>query len=460
VANVIPGEAAAPLPETSAPGHAWPRPAVAWYAVFVLSLTLLVNFMDRGIINLLAPSIQSDLNLSDTQMGLILGFAFAVFYAIVGLPIAWLVDRASRKAIITIGVTLWSGMTALTGLATNFGQLFAARVGVGVGEACTGPATFSMLADYFPREKLARAIAVLNFGYTTGIGVAAIVGGLVIAWVAQMPAWSLPGVGELNLASWQRVLILVGLPGLIVSALMLTVPEPVRRAANGAPVARHESISIPQAIRYLLKNWTVYGPMLIGVALKVVQSFGFMAWGFTFFQRTYGWDPTHFGVVAGTIFLCVWPLGSVFGAWLAERWTRKGLHDANLRVVVWSSVLVFPMTGLMPLMPTGDLAMIFLGFQGFIAAWVLGPQNAALQIITPNQMRGQVSAVWLFTFNLIGVGLGPVLVGLVTDHVFRNPAHLNYSVSLIAWVIGPIAAWVIWLGMKPYGEIIARMSRE
>jgi MFS family permease len=459
VAQIVQGENAAPLPEASA-SHAWPKPALAWYAVFVLSLTLLVNFLDRGILNLLVPAIKADLQLSDTQMGVLLGFAFVMFYAIFGLPIAWLVDRASRKVIITIGVTLWSLMTAATGVATNFWQLFVARVGVGVGEACTGPATFSMLADYFPREKLARAIAVLNFGFMSGVGLAAIVGGLVIGWVAQMPPWTLPGVGELSLASWQRVLILVGLPGLVVTLLMLTVPEPVRRAMNGAPVARHESISIPQAVGYILKNWTVYGPMLVGVALKVVQSFGFMAWGFTLFQRTYGWEAARFGLVSGAIFLCVWPLGSVFGAWLAERWTKKGMHDANMRVVVWSSVFVFPVTGLLPLMPTGELALALLGLQGFIAAWVLGPQNAALQIITPNQMRGQVSAVWLFTFNLIGVGLGPSLVGFVTDHVFRNEAHLNLSISAIAWVIGPIAALVIWSGMKPYGEVIARMTKQ
>jgi hypothetical protein len=231
----------------------------------------------------------------------------------------------------------------------------------------------------------------------------------------------------------------------------------MRRAMNGAPVPRHESISIPQAVGYIFKNWTVYGPMLVGVALKVVQSFGFMAWGFFLFQRTYGWDAPHYGVVAGSILLCVWPLGSVFGAWLAEHWTKKGLHDANMRVVVWSSALIFPVTGSLPLMPTGELALALLALQGFIAAWVLGPQNAALQIITPNQMRGQVSAVWLFTFNLIGVGLGPTLVGLLSQHVFHS---LNLSLSIIAWVVGPIATWVIWSGMKPYGEVIARMAKQ
>ena len=319
MAHVI-SEPTGEAPAKPAESHAWPRPALAWYAVFVLSLTLLVNFLDRGIINLLLPAIKADLALSDTQMGAIVGLAFVLFYAIFGLPIAWLVDRASRKIIITIGVTLWSTMTAITGLAGNFWQLFAARVGVGVGEACTGPATFSMLADYFPRDKLARAIAVLNFGFTTGAGTAAIIGGLVIGWVAQMPPWTLPGVGELTLAPWQRVLILVGLPGIIVSVLMLTVPEPARRAANGAPVARHESISISQAVSYLAKNWSVYGPMLVGVALKTVQSFGFMAWGFTFFQRTYGWEPTHFGLVAARSFCAC-------GPWLGLRRVARRALD-------------------------------------------------------------------------------------------------------------------------------------
>jgi MFS family permease len=291
----------------------------------------------------------------------------------------------------------------------------------------------------------------------TGQGLALIIGGAVVASVAQMPAWELPFVGEL--AAWQRVLILVGLPGLLVAALMWTVPEPLRRGPDGAPLAAQKALPIRDIFKYLGDNWATYGPMFIGIALKTVMSFGLLAWVFAFYNRTFGWTPVRFGLTAGIVWLVAAPLGATFGAWLAERWAKKGHHDANLRVVVFSSVAIFPIVGLQFLMPTETLALSFFVLGNFVQNWVLGPQNAALQIITPNAMRGQVTLVWLFIFNVIGFGTGPTLVALLTDYVFRSEALLNLSMSTVAFVIGPIATLVIWAGLKPYGRVVERLSR-
>src|SRR5512142_1268316 len=167
----------APAPPSTEP---WPSPRVAWYAVFIFALTLMINFLDRGILPLLVPSIKADLHLTDPQMGVVMGFAFGVFYVILALPVARWADVGIRRTIVGIGIALWSGMTALCGLAQNFWQLFLFRVGTGVGESCNGPATYSMLSDLFPPAKLPRAIAVMSFGFMGGTGLALIVGGAII----------------------------------------------------------------------------------------------------------------------------------------------------------------------------------------------------------------------------------------------------------------------------------------
>ena len=208
----------------------WPDRARAWYAVGVFAIALMFNFLDRQIMTLLVGPIKRDLSLSDTEISLLIGFAFVSFYVLMGIPISRLVDTYSRRLIIGVGVASWSVMTALCGLANNFWQLFAARVGVGVGESCNGPATYSMLSDLFPREKLPKAIAVLNFGFMFGSGLALIVGGTVIQMVMTRPDVTLPLVGTLR--PWQLAFIIVGLPGLLVAALVATIGSPLAIASR------------------------------------------------------------------------------------------------------------------------------------------------------------------------------------------------------------------------------------
>ena len=197
-------------PSGSSKSDPWPSPRRAWYAVAVFALALAISFLDRSILSLLIGPIKRDLGLSDFKASLLIGFAFVFFYMFMGLPIARLVDTKSRRLIIGCGVALWSLMTSLCGLAQNFTQLFIARIGVGVGEACNGPATFSMLADLFPRERLPRAIAVLNLGFVAGTGLALLLGGAVIHLVSTLPSISVPGLGALH--PWQVTFILVGIP--------------------------------------------------------------------------------------------------------------------------------------------------------------------------------------------------------------------------------------------------------
>jgi len=443
---------------TTDPEKPWPSRAQAWYAVFVFALVLFVNFLDRGILPLLVVPIKRDLGLSDTQISLLMGLAFVVFYVILGLPIARLVDRSSRRAILGVGIALWSGATALCGLAHSFVQLFFARIGVGVGEACVGPATYSMLADLFPREQLPRAISVLNFGFIAGIGLSAILGGAVIGALEHLPPIMLPVIGLLR--PWQLTFLSVGIPGLLVALLTRTLIEPVRRefAASGAgatDAAAGRSIPIRDVVRYLWANRAVYGPMYGALALQSIPANGNIAWGPAFFIRVHHWTPRHVGLAFGIVSLIVAPPALMIGGLLAERLAKRGYHDANLRVQLLALCLWIPGAVAMPLMPTSALALGAFGVSLFCAMMAPGPQNAALQSVTPNRMRGQATALFLFVFNIVGFGCGPTVIALITDYVFRDDMRVGSALVLATVVLGPLSAWVLSSGLKPYGRLIA-----
>jgi MFS family permease len=434
----------------------WPSRGRAWYAVFVFAVVLCVNFLDRGILPLLVMPIKRDLGLTDTQISLLMGFAFVMFYVILGLPIARLVDRSRRRTIIGIGVALWSGATALCGLAQTFVQLFFARIGVGIGEACTGPATYSMLADLFPREQLARAVSVLNFGFIAGIGLSAILGGTVIGALEHLPPVSLPLVGVLK--TWQLAFLVVGTPGLLVALLMMSVVEPVRRdlsAVGIGPKAGDRSIPVRDVVRYLWSNRAVYGPMYGALALQSIPAQGAISWGPTFFIRVYHWTPRHVGLAFGTVTILVAPFALMTGGVLAERLAKRGYHDANMRVQLLAICLWIPGAVLMPLMPTAELALAMFGVNLFFAMMAPGPQNASLQSVTPNRMRGQATALFLFVFNIVGFGLGPTVIALITDYVFHDDSRVGSALALATIILGPLSAWALVRGLKPYGRLIA-----
>lgn len=436
----------------------WPSPRAAWYGVFVFSLAIMTNLLDRGILNLLVEPIKADLQLSDTQMGLIVGFAFVLFYVLVGFPIARRVDRGSRKVIISVGVGLFAVMTMLCGLARSFWQLFVLRIGVGVGEACMAPAFASMLSDFFPREKLARAIAVSNFGYVAGVGLSLVVGGMILGLMQNLTSVHVPLLGEVK--PWQAVFFICGAPGLIVTVLLLTIREPARRGLLMQRDAIGEWVTAApgprQVASFVLQRWPVFIPIFVGIGLRCIMQFGALAWLPAFFQRTHGWSPAQYGVTAGLVTLIMMPMGLLIGPWLAERLLRRGYFDANIRVTVICCAISTPLQISVSLMPTPELALLCQGLSALINAAAIGPENAALQAVTPNQMRGQVVAVNMFMFNVVGAGLGPVLVGFLTDYVFGAEALLGLSLAWVMGVAGPLSTLVFWFGMRPYGKAYPR----
>ena len=463
--NRISDQAQRPRPESAvgtkhtATEQSWPAPGKAWYGVGVFTIVTALALIDRQILVLLVEPIKQHLQISDTRMSLLMGFAFVMFYAFMGLPIARLADVKSRRVIIGIGVAAWSFMTACCGLAQNYWQLFLARIGVGAGEACYSPAVFSIVGDSFPPQQLAKASAVISTGFYLGSGAALIVGGVIIEAATSMPNFVIPVIGEIR--PWQTTFLIVGLPGLLVACLMRTVHEPKRRGLlihideHGRPV-KPASLPLKVILKWLQDDWKTYLGIYGGMAVSAMAGVGASAWLPTFFIRTYGWNAAEVGLAMGLVMLIIAPAGLLTGGFLAEWLYKKGQDDANMRVALISSILSVPIAILYPLMPSPYLALALYALNIFFVSLQPGTQNAALVQVTPNQMRAQATALYFFLVNLLGMGLGPLMIAGYTDYLFRSEADLRYSLTLHFAILGPLACLIFWFGIKPYRASVVR----
>jgi MFS family permease len=446
------GDVEAEIPPGAAQSRQpWPKPAVAWYAVGVFALVLMFGQLDQGVISLLIKPIKDTFHVQDWRVGLLTGLAPSLFFVIIGIPLSRFVDTHTRKFVLAAGIGVCSIMTTLCGLAQNFWQLFGLRVLVGGGTAVNGPGSYSMLADFFNRQRLPSAIYVLQIGFIVGTGAPLILGAYVLGLLQHTPDQQWMG---LTIHVWQMVFIAVGLPALIGALLLLTVPEPPRRGTmqHGAQTA----MSLWQIIGYLFKHWRLYAPMFFGLAFSAMETYGTLQWRVPFLQRTYGWG-NEAGYVLGVANILFQFLGLLVGSWFTG-WMAKKYDDANVRVVaiMYTITPIFAILG--PLMPNPWLSVFCAGMTGLCGLAGASPQNAAIQSVTPNQMRGQVTALYLFIFTVIGQGLGPVFIGLVTNFVIKDESLIRYAMAGTAAFMTPLAALIIWLGVKPYGRAIAEIK--
>jgi len=438
----------------------YPEAAYAWYVVGVLTLAYMVSFLDRQVMALLIDPIRRDLALSDTQISLLLGLAFSIFYTLLGVPIGRLADRRSRRGIIAVGITIWCFMTAACGLARNFWQLFLARVGVGVGEAALNPSALSMISDYFPRERRGRAISVYNMGVSLGAGTAYIVGGWIIGLVKSSPPVELPVVGELF--AWQTVFLVVGLPGLVIALLMATVREPSRKGritVTDASGRETQQISIREALRFIGARWRTYGTHMLGMSVVTIIGYGLFFWVPTMYIRTWNWDITEISFAYGLVNLIFGPIGVTLAGTIADRRYRRGEKDSLMRVCLAFMLIFVPASALAPLMPSGELAIAVLIPSAIGGAAVTAAGAAALMMYTPNQLRAQVTALYYFVINVLGLTLGPTAVALVTDYGFGDDAALRYSLSIVCAAAGTFAIGFLIANLKFYGPAVAEMER-
>ena len=422
--------------------------AYPWLVVAILMVAYVFSFVDRQILNLLVGPIRRDLGISDTQMSLLMGFSFAIFYTILGIPLGRLADSSSRRGLIAAGVVVWSVMTTMCGAARSYWQLFLFRIGVGVGEATLSPAAYSMIADYFPPERRATAISVYSMGIYLGSGIAFLLGGLVIQFAVAQGEVTLPLVGAVR--PWQLVFFVLGGSGILFSLAFLFVREPPRggvHLAGGMPFGT--------VVAHLWKNRRTVLCHNLGFAMIAFCSYGTAAWVPSFFIRTYGWKAGEVGIIYGLIVMVFGCLGILFGGWLTDHWLKQGKTDAALRVgICASSVAIVGGVYLLP--GSGTLAAILMVPAVFALGMPFGAAPAAIQEIVPNQMRGQTSAVYLFIVNLIGLGVGPTAVALVTDYVFADDHALKWSMLIVGTIANILAIALLAAGLKPYRETLQR----
>lgn len=430
--------------------------ASGYYAVGVLTVAYVLSFIDRTILALLVAPIRADLGISDTQLSLLHGLAFAIFYTTLGIPIALLADRLNRRNIISLGIAVWSLATAVCGLARSFGQLFLARVAVGVGEAALSPAAYSMIADLFPRERLGRALGLYNVGAFAGAGLAFLIGGAVIAAVAQAGAIELPVIGEVR--SWQLVFFIVGLPGLLVALWVMTLAEPIRQAAATAPGSEGMRQRLGDCLRHMRSHWRAYTTHLVGFTLIGLVFNATLAWMPTHLIRNHGLATADAAFWIGMALLVMGSSGVLAGGLLTDRLDSRGAGDGAMKVGLLSACLTLPLVAACTLLPSAAASVWLYAGLVFATTLPFGAAAAAIQIITPAGMRATASAIYLFLLNLVGLGAGPTLVAMGTDFLFGNDLAVGRSMALVGTLAALPAIGLFFWGL-PHYRSLATASR-
>lgn len=422
----------------------YPSTGRAWFTVSILMLAYVLSFIDRQILSLLVSPIRTDLGISDTEMSLLMGLSFALFYTIAGIPLGRIADTRSRRGLIAWGILFWSLMTAACGMAKQYWHFVVFRIGVGAGEAALSPAAYSLMADSFPPEKRATAISVYSMGIYLGAGLAFLLGGIVVTWATAHGDVTLPVLGVVR--PWQLIFLILGVVGAAFCLVLLALKEPSRKGI-GAGVA----VPLKDVGAYLLSIRKAVVCHNFGFACLAFASYGGSAWIPTFFIRNHGLTPGEVGIYYGSMVMIAGSLGIVFGGRLADYMARRGVMDANMRVGVLAAVLAL-LGNVVYLIDDTTLLWVVMFFNVFAVAMPFGVAPAAIQEVMPNAMRGQASAIYLFVITLIGLGIGPTAVALVTDFVFKDDMAIRYSIFWVSCIITVGAIALLWMGLKPYRD--------
>lgn len=432
----------------------WPNRAYAWYVVALLVISYASGVVDRIVIGLLVKPIKEDLNLSDTEIGIIQGLAFALFYSLFTLPIGFLVDRWSRKAVVWGGSFIWSCGTIAGGLSNSFWGLFGSRVVMGAGEATITPGSSSLIADYFPPKDRPRAYGVFAMGGSIGIGIAYLLGGVAIGFADTVRSWMPSLLG--GFADWHIVFFIVGVPGLLLAILMaLTIHEPERR---GGYVPQGTKLSLIPLWRELSTNRIALMAVMMGTIMNVMIVNAQLAWFPTLFVRVHEWEPTRIAMALALVGVPFGIISAITAGWSLTWLAKRGRTDGPILVMMLQCAAWAVFGTAKCLMPTPELALIGHVGTSLFATWAITAALTALNQVTPNQLRGQVVAVYTLLTGLVGIAVGSGAVGLLSDYVFNYPTGIAPALALVCLTGGLAGIAMLAYGRSSYRVAVQRAA--
>ncbi len=440
----------------------WPSSAAAHWALFVIVFATFLAFFDQVVFGMLAERIKHDFGLTDSQLGFLAGPASIICYFFVGIPLARLADIYPRKFVLAGGAAVVGLIISIGGLAQNLGQFVASRVFLAAGGSAHAPSAYSLLADAFPPQKLTRAFALLQFGFIGGTTLGPLIGGMLVMAVG---GWGVTEFGPLTIRGWQWILIGLGVPSLLAALLFLTIEEPIRRApaadtivppSTGPFWRRILTFMGFDALKAINSRPKVYYPLFAALALSAVETFGLQFWRVPFMIRTYGWNEGQIGAALFVTILAASLTGLALGAIFVEMLAKR-YKDANVRAATICFAGVTICSILSPLMPDGWSSIIVMGVGAMFGIAGAVPQNAAIQRIAPNAMRGQVTAFYLFMFTFFGA-MGSWFVGRVQDIFVGVDSELWKALVMTAATLLPIATFFMYKAIKPYREEVERLD--
>lgn len=421
----------------------------------LLSATYCLSFIDRYMLSLMVQPIKADLGLSDTEVGLLSGVAFGLFYAVAHVPMGRIADRTSRRGLIAGGVFVWSAMTAMSGMASSFVTLFIGRMGLGLGEAALLPGGVSLISDYFPPNRRGRAIGFFMMGASIGSGLAIMVGGAVVGLTRGAADTALPLIGAGR--PWQLAFLCVGIPGMLFSLIFLAVPEPIRRSAGGAATPAGEASGLGA---FLHQHRVLLALHLAGMSACSACSYGFATWTPTFLIRVFGWSAEQVGIGYGPVVMLASAGGMFTGGALSDRRVRLGDAAGPIRVAAFGLLLLAVATPISTQLGNVSATMAMLGLVTFAIAVPYGVSLTGLMAITPNTLRGTISAIYMFCISVAGFGVGPTFVGYLSDHVFTAADGLRHAISTLGLATAPFACLAMFVVIRRYARVLAAAPLE
>ncbi|NBC36519.1 MFS transporter [Novosphingobium sp. FSY-8] len=449
LAHEIPAdEAAKHHLNIATPDQPWPSAGAAWYALAVIIFATFLNFFDSSAFGLLIELIKAEYGLSDSAIGLLQGPVNVVFYMVVMLPLSRMSDVYPRKYVLAVGALLIAFLNAAGGFAMTFMALAFTRMLVGAGGGAHAPGAYSMLADYFPPAKRRWPFAILQLGYIGGHTIGLVIAGWMLAYALTLPQTSL---GSFTFHSWKYVLMMLALPGILAFALLLLMKEPPRRGG----VVAGKPMPVRQVLDEMWRRRAVYGPLFIALGLSTAYAMAMPAWMIPFYKRTFGWDEVMIARTVPMFGLAGQLLGLFAGPFLIKALARR-YRDANIRTVVICMLIACPLGIAAPLMPSPWLTLACTTVVGMMGIMGAVPQNLIIQEITPNQMRGQVTGLYLMMFTAVGA-VGPFMTGILTDGLTHNVA---YSLALLAAILSPLAVFTMSRAVKPYGAALDMLEAD